>query len=249
MLWQVDRLGDGEQALAKLSHVSPDGAGGYPGTLHVTARFTLDADSLAIEYRARTDRPTPVNLTSHGYFNLSGVDADVLQHRLTVCADHYLPVDADLLPTGELRPVSGTAFDFTQPQTVGQRIRHANDPQLLFGRGYDHAYVIRDGLRDEHGVRLMAHLHEPASGRTLAVHGDAPCLQVYSGNSLDGRWRGKSGLAYRQGDGLCLEPQGWPAGTGSSKPGPAALLPGQVHVHRLRLTFGCSSHFNARHLS
>lgn len=238
-LWQIDDIAADGRAQAVFSHVSPHGAGGYPGALQVTAGFALDAASLTIEYRARTDHPTPVNITSHGYFNLAGEGSgcDVLDHRLTLFADHYLPVDEDRIPTGELRAVAGTAFDFSQPRPIGQRIRQGRDEQLLFGRGYDHGYVIRQTHTDERGLRPLARLHEPWSGRTLQLSGDAPCLQVYSGNALDGRWRGKSGLGYRQSDGLCLEPQGWPAGVGASRPLPAPLQPGQSYAHRLRLDF------------
>lgn len=190
-LWRIEEARDGEVLMALRSAA---GAGGYPGRLDVTARHTLDDEgALCIEYGAVTDAPTIVNLTHHGYFNLRG-RGDVMAHRLTLDASRMAPVDATLIPTGELRDVAGSPFDFRAGAPVGARIREP-DPQLRIARGYDHHFVI-DGAPGT--LRRAARLEDPESGRMLELHITAAGVQFYSGNFLDGSTIGKGGVAYRR---------------------------------------------------
>jgi aldose 1-epimerase len=188
--------------------VSPDGDQGYPGTLTTTVRYTLDGDTVRIEYEATTDKATVVNLTNHAFFNLAGEDApSILDHVLTLESDAFTPViDADAIPTGEIVPVARTPFDFTQPTVIGARIG-GDDPQLVYGVGYDHNWVVR-GQPGE--LRPAATLHDPSSGRVLLVETTEPGIQLYTGNFLDGTSLGKSGTPYGQRTGLCLETQHYP---------------------------------------
>jgi aldose 1-epimerase len=235
--WKIEPVTNGPSARAVLTHVSPDGAGGYPGTLQVTATYSLnERNELSVEYRARTDKPTIVNITNHSYFNLAGEagGTDVMGHRLTLWADAYTPVNETLLPIGELRCVDGTPFDFRQPHPIGERIRDGRDPQLHIGRGYDHNFVVNGTAG---ALRPAARLHDPGSGRVLDLFTTAPGLQFYSGNRLDATSIGKSGRIYRQGDGLCLEPQVFP--DAPNRPGfPSARLdPDQEYVNAIVFRF------------
>jgi aldose 1-epimerase len=208
-VWQMESVESGPVAQVTLVHVSPDGDQGFPGTLTVHATFALDErNRLTIDYRATTDKPTVVNLTNHSYFNMAGEEEGrALDNVLTVFADGYTPIDADSIPTGAIVPVSGTAFDFRAPEMVDVRVRDAGDPQIRIARGYDHNFVLRGPAGT---LRLAARLSDPASGRTLELSTDAPGLQVYSGNSLNGAMIGKAGRAYRQGDGIALEAENFP---------------------------------------
>lgn len=229
-IWRIEQTGD---ASVTLGLRSEDGDGGYPGRLDVQALFALDDQGrLLIEYRAVTDAPTIVNLTSHGYFNLAGA-GDVMGHRLTLHASRYTPVDAGLIPTGELADVAGTPFDFRTGMRVGERIREPHE-QLQRGRGYDHNFVI-DG--EPGTLRPAARLEDAGCGRVLELEVTAPGVQFYSGNFLDASTRGKGGRACRQGDGLCLEPQGFP--DAPNQPGfpSARLAPGETYLNRMRLAF------------
>lgn len=223
VVWQAEP-GKGETLI--LRYLSPDGEEGYPGNLAVEVVYRLDdANALRIDYRATTDKSTVVNLTNHSYFNLAGEGAgDVLDHVVSIAADQFLPTDAGQIPTGEIRSVRGTPFDFTEPRRVGERIR-AVDEQLLIARGYDHNWVLSSvggGL-----PRPVARAFEPKSGRALEVLTDAPGLQFYTGNSLNGSLTGPSGHAYRQSDGFCFESQRFP--DAPNQPGfPSAVLrPGE----------------------
>jgi aldose 1-epimerase len=254
VMWKIDSVSAGSPGRAVLTYTSADGEGGYPGKLQVTATYTLnDKNELGIEYRATTDKPTIVNITNHSYFNLAGeaTPTDVFGHRLTLFASKYTPVDNTLIPTGERRAVAGTVFDFTQPHTIGERIRDGRDEQLRIARGYDHNYIVDGdaGLpRDTRGrapsvaqpsdkLRPAARVEEPQSGRVLELLASAPGVQFYSGNFLDATSTGKSRRVYRQGDGFCLEPQVFPDSPNRSDFPSARLNPGQTYVNTLVLRF------------
>lgn len=229
-LWLVTDVAGGPSGHVTLRHISPDGAMGYPGTLTVDVTYRLGEDSrLTIEYRATTDRPTIVNITNHAYWNLSGEGSTngAMGHLVTISADSFLPTDRTAIPTGEIRAVAGTAFDFRTPHRVGARVRDATDPQLAIGRGYDHNWIVRRATtRDEH---LMAHVVDPASGRSFELWSNQPGLQFYSGNFLDGTTSGKARRIYRGGDAIVFEPQIFPDTPNRPAFGSARLVPGEVY--------------------
>jgi len=201
--WQAHEVPNG----VEFTLVSPHGDQGFPGTLTATVRYTLNGNRLRLEYTATTDQLTVVNLTNHAYFNLSGEgNPSILDHVLTLDADHYTPIDATLIPTGEIAAVAATPFDFTQPTPVGERIGE-DDEQLRRAGGYDHNWVVRG---DVGTLRPAAEIFDPASGRVLAVITTEPGIQFYSGNFLDGSRTGKSGAQYIQRSGFCLETQHFP---------------------------------------
>jgi aldose 1-epimerase len=241
VLWEVVSVKDGPTASVTLRYVSPDGDQGYPGTMTVHAIYSLDErNNLTIEYTATTDKATVVNITSHAYWNLSGEGSanGAMGHVLTIPAASYLPTDAGAIPTGEFRPVAGTVFDFRKPHVIGDRVRDARDQQIVFGRGYDHNWVI--GRKVIPGQQLMARVQDPASGRSFELWSNQPGLQFYSGNFLDGTSYGKSRKVYRMGDTIVLEPQIFPDSPNQRGFPEARLEPGQTYrnVMTYRLSSG-----------
>ena len=208
VVWRAEPFSDSTRAGVRLRYASADGEEGYPGRLDVTVTYALTgSNELWIEYRATTDKPTVLNLSHHGYFNLAGHAAgDILGHELTLAAARFTPVDSLLIPTGELRDVAGTPLDFRTPVAIGARIG-ADDRQLRFGLGYDHNWVL-DGPAGT--LRLAARVRDPRSGRTMEVLTTEPGIQFYSGNFLDGSNVGKGGAPYRHRAGFCLETQHFP---------------------------------------
>jgi aldose 1-epimerase len=209
--WKVLATASGKLASVTLGLTSPEGDSGYPGELAVTVTYSLDErGNLGIEFSATSTRPTVVNLTNHALFNMAGEGAPegAGELLLAIPAARYTPVDAALVPTGELRPVAGSRFDFRQPLRIGAGWRDGTDPQLRLGRGYDHNFVLDKGMTAT--PQLCARLADARSGRTLEVLSTEPGLQFYSGNFLDGTVAGKAGHLYRMGDGIALEPQKFP---------------------------------------
>jgi aldose 1-epimerase len=227
VLWTATAVPGVEPGL-KLEYLSKDGEEGYPGNLKVTVIYTLQKDNaLHIDYSATTDKATIVNLTNHAYFNLSGHNkGDILGHQLVLQADRYLPVDSTLIPTGELRPVAGTVFDFTQATAIGARIDDTTDQQIKYGLGYDHCWVLTAGKT---GLRLAAVLSEPVSGRVMEVHTTEPAIQFYSGNFLDGKVIGKGGVPYTFRSGLCLETEHYPDSPNKPAFPGTVLRPGETY--------------------
>ena len=214
--------------------VSPDGDQGFPGTLTAHVRYTLRGNTVRIEYSATTDKPTVLNLTNHTYFNLSGEgNPSILNEKLTLDASKYTPVNATLIPTGQLAPVAGTPFDFTHPTTIGSRIAEDNQ-QLKFAGGYDHNWVV-DGTVGQ--LRRAAKVYDPASGRVLSVATTDPGVQFYTGNFLDGTLTGKSGKPYPKRSALCLETQFFPDSPNHPNFPSTLLQPGQTFHSETTWTF------------
>jgi aldose 1-epimerase len=211
----------------KLTHTSPDGTQGYPGTLSCTVQYTwTDANELRIEYAATTDKPTPVNLTNHSYFNLGGhASGTILDHELTLAADRYTPTDDTLIPTGKLDPVKGTPFDFTTATKIGERIQQIKAEPV----GYDLNYVHGD--KREAAPKLVATVTEAKSGRVLEVLTTEPGVQFYSGNFLDGKVKGKGGAVYSQYQAFCLEDQFFPDSPNQKDFPSITLKPGDTYTH------------------
>ena len=232
MVWTGKPLPDG----VELTLVSPDGDMGFPGQLTTHVRYTLQGKSLRIQYSATTTKATPVNLTNHSYFNLSGEGSGtILNDVLTLPADRYTPVDSGLIPTGQLAPVQGTPLDFRQPTPIGARIDQENE-QLKIAGGYDHNFVLNDAGGS--GLHLAAKVVDPASGRTLTVTTTEPGVQFYSGNFLDGTLSGISGKDYVKNAGFCLETQHFPDSPNQASFPSTTLNPGKTLHSETIFTFG-----------
>lgn len=229
-LWQA-RVLHGENPTLALTYLSKDGEEGFPGNLSVTVTYTLLANNtLRVHYAATTDQPTPVNLSQHSYFNLSGEgSASILDHQLRIPSAKITPVTAGLIPTGEFLPVAGTPFDFNEPHAIGERI-DADHEQLHLGAGYDHNWVLQRPLIKKFAdLQLAAELSDPASGRVLRLYTDQPGIQFYSGNFLDGTLRGKSGKAYARRSALALETQHFPDSPNQPNFPSVILQPGEFY--------------------
>jgi len=217
-----------------LTYVSRNGEEGYPGNLFVTAVYSVtENNALKVEFSATADQNTVVNLTHHSYFNLRG-NGDVLGHVVYINADRFTPVDSTLIPTGELRPVAGTPFDFRTPTAIGARINSTNNEQIAFGGGYDHNWVLNKKA-DE--ISLAASVYEPTTGRTMEVWSTSPGVQFYSGNFLDGTITGKDGKVYQFRDGFCFEPQHFPDSPNHPAFPTTELKPGQTYENTIIYKF------------
>jgi aldose 1-epimerase len=223
VVWEGEPL-KGKTGVA-FSYLSKDGEEGFPGNLKVKVTYTLtDGNALIIDYEATTDKATPINVSQHSYFNLAGEGTgDILNHEVMINADRFTPVDKNLIPTGELRPVKDTPLDFTKPTKIGGRIDD-NDEQLVLGHGYDHNFVIN---RKGAGLVLAARVSEPTSGRVLEVSTTQPGVQFYTGNFLDGTVTGKEGHVYKRRYGLCLETQHFPDSPNHPRFPTTILKPGE----------------------
>jgi len=222
VVWNAQVVG---RNAVKFGYLAKDGEEGYPGNLGISVTYTLtDENELKIDYLATTDKKTPVNLTNHTYFNLAGEGSGTINtHELMLNASRFTPVDEGLIPTGELRDVAGTPFDFRKPKAIGKDLKK-KDTQLEYGGGYDHNWVL-DSKGD--GMQLAATLYEPKSGRLLEVITKEPAIQFYGGNFLDGRLKGKSGRPYNHRNGLCLETQHSPDSPNRPEWATTILKPGE----------------------
>ncbi|WP_026998099.1 aldose epimerase family protein [Flectobacillus major] len=227
VLWTATPI-DGDEPALKLTYTAKDGEEGYPGNLSVEVIYTLTKDnSLKIDYKATTDKATVINLTNHAYFNLKGgFNSDILDHEVTLNADKFLPVSKTLIPTGELKAVAGTPFDFTKSTKIGSRINDTSDEQIKFGGGYDHCWVLADSSKN---LKLAASVLEPTSGRFLEVFTTEPAIQFYTGNFLDGTIVGKGGAVYKHRYGLCLETQHYPNSPNQASFPSTVLKPGETY--------------------
>ncbi len=225
-VWKAAQVEHAKGQAVRFSYLSPDGEEGYPGNLHIDVTYVLtDRDQLQIDYEATTDKPTPLNLTNHSYFNLAGAgQGDILNHELEINASHYTPVDATSIPTGEISAVAGTVMDFTKPARIGARFNQlTNHPT-----GYDHNYVLNKSPAGD--LNFAAGCYEPASGRVLRVLTTEPGIQLYTANYLDGSLSGKGGKVYHKNSAFCLECQHFPDSV--NQPGfPSVILnPGQTYT-------------------
>ncbi len=227
VLWTAEPIEGVEPAL-KLTYLSKDGEEGYPGNLNITVIYTLTNDnSLKIDYAATTDQTTIINLTNHSYFNLSASKNNILEHEVTLNADKFLPVDQGLIPTGELRTVAGTVFDFRKSTVIGKGINDVKDEQIVLGGGYDHAWILIKKELNE--LSLAATVLEKTSGRKMEVMTTEPAIQFYTGNFLDGSLTGKGGVKYTKRFALCLESEHYPDSPNQSAFPSTVLKPNETY--------------------
>jgi len=230
-MWKVEPVESDIPAI-RFSRLSPDGEEGYPGNLFVSVTFSLNDDNeLRISYEATTDKPTIINLSNHSYFNLAG-GGTIFNHVLTLHADTFTPVDATLIPTGEIKPVAGTPWDFLNPTPIGLHLKQTGGNPI----GYDHNFVLNKGFFSDWSV--AAEVVEPKSGRTLTVSTDQPGIQFYSGNFLDGTLTGAGGNVYHQYDAIVLETQHFPDSPNHDNFPSTILVPGDTYKTSTVYAFG-----------
>lgn len=235
VVWKALEVSGPAGPAVKMSYLSPDGEEGFPGNLSVSVTYTVTADNaLRIDYAATTDKPTPVNITNHSYFNLAGPAAgSVLGHELMLASDLYTPVDDTLIPTGEITSVQGTPLDFTRPATLGSRIAELKGEP----GGYDHNYVLRSGGKE---LALAARVTEPVSGRILEMFTTEPAVQLYTANFLDGTLKGKHEVVYKKQHAFCLEAQHYPDSANQPKFPSTILRPGSTYTQTTIYKFSAS---------
>lgn len=223
VVWDAEIIKDSKFPSVKFSYLSPDMEAGFPGMVKAAVTYTwTDNNEIIMDYVCSTDKKTILNITNHAYFNLHGAgNSDILDHMLTIKATAFTPVDSVMIPTGEIRPVAGTPFDFNTPHAIGERIGENYD-QLILGRGYDHNYILDN--KDE----VDATVYEPVSGRVLEVITDQPGMQLYTGNFLDGKQKGHGGKAYNYRSGLCLEADHYPDSPNRPDFPTTVLIPGET---------------------
>ena len=233
VVWTPRILVTADGTALELKYLSKDGEEGYPGNLSVTATYTLTEDhGLRLDYTATTDKDTVLSLTQHSYFNLAQ-KGDVLNHLVMIPADKFTPVDSTLIPTGELRPVEGTPFDFRKPTPIGARIKQ-EDEQLKFGNGYDHNWAFNKPIGQ---LGLVGRVFEPTTGRVLEVLSTEPGMQFYTGNFLDGTITGKEGRTYQSRNGFCMEPQHFPDSPNHPEFPSVVLKPGETYKNTIIYRF------------
>jgi aldose 1-epimerase len=239
VLWQGAEAGAADSAGVVFTYTSPDGEEGYPGSVAARVTYTLTSrNELIVEYQATSDKPTPLNMTHHSYFNLSGDGTrDVLDHLVTISADEYTPIDPTGIPAGPIASVGGTPFDFRTPAAIGARIGEAHE-QLKNGMGYDHNYVLK---RAGAGLVQAARVVEPSTGRVLEISTTEPGIQFYTGNFLDGSIMGKSGRVYKHRFGFCLEPQHYPDSPNRPEFPSTILRPGETYTSKTVFAFSAGS--------
>jgi aldose 1-epimerase len=233
VVWNIEEIPAENGVALKLSYLSKDMEEGYPGNLQTEVIYTLtDDNTVKFDYEATTDKKTIVNLTQHTYFNLNGGKSDILSHEVVLNADYIVAIDKSLIPTGELKPVANTPFDFRTPAPIGARI-DAKDQQIQFGKGYDHCWVING-----EGLKPTATVYDPISGIEMAVHTTEPGVQFYTGNFLNGTITGKNNVLYKQRTGFCLETQHFPDSPNQKNFPSVVLNPGETYTSQTTYKFG-----------